>query len=85
MKNEILNDGIEKTISDKQRNFNNMIFITFVMSVTALITSIMLAVQTKKTEALEFQVSQRDSIIAAQNAHLNELTFDNVNLLNSIK
>jgi hypothetical protein len=85
MKNEILDNGIEKTISSKQRNINNLVFITFVMSLTALICAVMLAVQTRKTEALEFQVSQRDSIIAAQNAHLNELTFDNINLANSIR
>lgn len=85
MKNEILNDGIEKTISNKQRNFNDMIFITLIMSLVALITTVMLVVQTRKTEAFEFQVSQRDSIIAAQNAHLNELTFDNIKLANSIR
>jgi hypothetical protein len=38
-----------------------------------------------ENEALKHQVIQRDAIIAEQTAHLNELTFDNINLTNNIK
>jgi hypothetical protein len=85
MKNEILENGIEKTIDCKQRNFNNMLFVTFITSLTAFISLIVLFHTQSEKEALKHQVKQRDAIIAEQNAHLNELTFDNINLTNKIK
>ena len=85
MKNEILENGIEKTISCKQRNFNNMLFITFITSLTAFISLIVLFHTQSENEALKHQIIQRDAIIAEQSAHLNELTFDNINLTNHIK
>ena len=85
MKKEILENGIEKTIDSKTRNFNNMIFITFISSLTAFICLIVLFHTQREKEALKYQVSQRDAIIAEQKATINELTFDNFNLVNSIK
>jgi hypothetical protein len=85
MKQEILENGIEKTIDSKTRNFNNMIFITFISSLTAFICLIVLFHTQREKEALKYQVSQRDAIIAEQKATINELTFDNFNLVNSIK
>jgi hypothetical protein len=85
MKQEILENGIEKTIDSKTRNFNNMIFITFISSLTAFICLIVLFHTQREKEALKYQVSQRDVIIAEQKATINELTFDNFNLVNSIK
>jgi hypothetical protein len=85
MKKEILENGIAKTIDSKTRNFNNMIFITFISSLTAFICLIVLFHTNNEKEALKYQVSQRDAIIAEQKATINELTFDNFNLVNSIK
>lgn len=82
MNKEILENGIEKTIDSKQRSINNLVFITFVMTLTAFICAVLLSHQTKKVEAMEYQISQRDSIIHMQEAHINELTFDNINLVN---
>jgi hypothetical protein len=83
MKQEILENGIEKTIDCKQRNFNNMLFVTFITSLTAFISLIVLFHTQSENEALKHQIIQRDAIIAEQTAHLNELTFDNINLVNN--
>jgi energy-converting hydrogenase Eha subunit H len=83
MKTEILNKGLDSVIDSKQRNINNLVFITFVMTLTAFICAVLLSHQTKKVEAMEFQISQRDSIIHMHEAHINELTYDNINLANN--
>jgi hypothetical protein len=85
MKQEILENGIEKTIDCKQRNFNNMLFVTFITSLTAFVSLIVLFHTQSENEALKHQIIQRDAIIAEQTAHLNELTFDNINLTNNLK
>ncbi len=82
MKNEILNKGLEAVTESKQRTINNLVFMLFVMVLTAFTTSILLAHKTKESEAKDFQISQRDSIIHMHEAHINELTFDNINLAN---
>jgi hypothetical protein len=62
-----------------------MLFITFISSLTAFISLIVLFHTQSENEALKHQVIQRDAIIAEQTAHLNELTFDNINLTNNLK
>lgn len=83
MKTEILNKGLDSVIDAKQRNINNLVFIVFVMTIVAFICAVLLSHQTKKVEAMEFQISQRDSIIHMHEAHINELTYDNINLANN--
>lgn len=83
MKNEILNKGLEATIDSKQRNINNLVFITFVMTMVAFICAVLLAHKTAESEAKDYQISQRDSIIHMKEAHINELAFDNMNLVNN--
>jgi hypothetical protein len=82
MKNEILNKGLEATIDSKQRTINNLVFMLFVMVLTAFVSIVLLAHRTKESEAKDFQISQRDSIIHMHEAHINELTYDNINLVN---
>lgn len=53
------------------------------MTIVAFICAVLLSHQTKKVEAMEFQISQRDSIIHMHEAHINELTYDNINLANN--
>ena len=76
MKNEILNNGLEKTIDCKQRNINNLIFMLSVMVLTAFSCVVLLAHRTKKVEALEYQVQQRDAKIANLEATNNDLLFN---------
>jgi cell division protein FtsL len=76
MKNEILNKGLEKTIDCKQRSINNMIYMLFIMILTTFICVALLAHRTKKVEALEYQIEQRDAKIANLEATINELTYD---------
>jgi cell division protein FtsB len=76
MKNEILNKGLDATIDCKQRNINNLILMLCVMVLTAFSCVVLLAHRTKKVEALEFQIQQRDAKIANLEATINELTYD---------
>ena len=82
MKNEILNNGLEATIDSKQRTISNLVFMLFVMVLTAFIALVLLAHRTKISEAKDFQISQRDSIIKHHEATINELTYDITNLVN---
>lgn len=63
MKKEILNNGLDQTIERKQTTINNLVFMLFVLTLTTFAAVILLVHRTKVNDALEYQVSQRDSII----------------------
>lgn len=83
MKEEILNNGIEVT-ETKQINKASLYFGLLVLTCATSIISIGMNVRyTFEKNNLEFQVKQRDSILMQQEATINELTYDNLNLANN--
>jgi hypothetical protein len=76
MKNEILNKGLEKTIEKNNRFNNNIVQFMFGMLLATTLCIVLLVHRTKKVEALEYQIEQRDAKIANLEATNNELLFD---------
>jgi hypothetical protein len=80
MKEDLLNNGIEKTES-KQINKASLYFGLLV--ITSLATIIFLGIAIRMStvnEQLDYQIKQRDLIIKQMDATNQELTFDNINL-----
>lgn len=83
MKEDLLNNGIEQT-ETKQINKASLYFGLLVLTCATSIISIGMNVRyTFEKNNLEFQVKQRDSILMQQEATINELTYDNLNLVNN--
>jgi cell division protein FtsB len=76
MKNEILNNGLEKTIERKRMYANSLIIISNLSVLIVFILAILLINSVGKTKALEYQIEQRDAKIANLEATNNELLFD---------
>lgn len=83
MKEELLNNGIEVT-ETRQINKASLYFGLLVITCVTAIISIGMNVRyaINKTN-LEYQITQRDSIMMQQEATINELTYDNINLANN--
>ena len=80
MKEDLLNNGIEKTESS---HINKASLYFGLLVITSLATIIFLGIAIRLSivnEQLNYQIEQRDVIIRQMDATNQELTFDNINL-----
>jgi hypothetical protein len=79
-KEKLINNGVYDTINTVNYRMDVMIFVTIIMTITAFAGIIICMQRNEKIEVLEWQVSQRDSIIQQYKCQEMQLINYNINL-----
>jgi hypothetical protein len=82
--NEILNNGLDAYEQKKEWQFTTGFIIVIFCIITTIFFSCSYAVKCSELKAYKFQVSQRDSLIAALKSDNNELLHDNLEMMGKI-